>query len=118
MHDRALRTKQPASATGKKIQRGPLTGKRLTIRDLGWTREHAREVRAKLATFAVDWDDPSMDIYNGPLISAGNASNAFGTAPGLRPQHIQGGEVDFHRSALKGLGRLGQRRGQSLCPRP
>jgi len=66
MHDRALRTKQPASATGKKIQRGPLRGKRLTIRDLGWTREHAREVRATLAMFAVDWDDPSMDIYNGP----------------------------------------------------
>jgi len=37
---------------------------KLTIRDLGWTRERAREVRAKLATFAVDWDDPSMDIYN------------------------------------------------------
>ena len=36
----------------------------LTIHDLGWTREHAREVRAMLAAFAADWDDPSMDIYN------------------------------------------------------
>jgi len=38
--------------------------KKLTIRDLGWTRERAREVRARLATFALDWDDLSMDIYN------------------------------------------------------
>ncbi len=66
MHVRALRTKQPASATGKKVERAPRRGKRLTIRDLGWTREHAREVRARLATFAVDWDDPGMDIYNEP----------------------------------------------------
>jgi hypothetical protein len=66
MQARVLRTKQPASAADKKAQRGPRRGKRLTIRDLGWTREHAREVRAKLATFAVDWDDRSMDIYNVP----------------------------------------------------
>lgn len=38
----------------------------LTISDLGWTREQARDVRARLATFAADWDDPSMDIYNEP----------------------------------------------------
>jgi hypothetical protein len=66
MHVRALGRKQPASATGKKLKRSPWRGERLTIRDLGWTREHAREVRAKLATFAVDWDDPSMDIYDEP----------------------------------------------------
>jgi len=66
MHLRELRTKQPSSATGKKVKRSPRRGKRLTILDLGWTREHAREVRSKLATFAVEWDDPSMDIYNGP----------------------------------------------------
>lgn len=40
--------------------------RQLTIHDLGWTREQAREVRAKLSTFAVDWDDPGMDIYNEP----------------------------------------------------
>jgi hypothetical protein len=38
----------------------------LTISDLGWTREKAMEVRARLAAFAVDWDDPKMDIYNEP----------------------------------------------------
>jgi hypothetical protein len=43
-----------------------LTKSQLTIRDLGWTRERAREVRAKLAAFAVDWDDASMDVYNEP----------------------------------------------------
>jgi hypothetical protein len=40
--------------------------RRLTIRDLGWTRERAREVRAQLATFAADWDNPGMDIYDEP----------------------------------------------------
>lgn len=39
---------------------------RLTIRDLGWTREQAMQVRAKLSSFAPDWDDPGMDIYNEP----------------------------------------------------
>jgi hypothetical protein len=29
-----------------------------------WMLQHTREVRARLATFAMDWDDPSMDIYN------------------------------------------------------
>jgi len=37
---------------------------KLTIRDLGWTKEEAMRVRAQLATFAPDWDDPAVDIYN------------------------------------------------------
>jgi hypothetical protein len=37
---------------------------RLTPKDLGWTREQTREVRAKLSAFAPDWDDPSMDVYD------------------------------------------------------
>ncbi len=61
---KALSGKQPAAMPRKHAKRVPLTQNKLTIRDLGWTRERAREVRAKLATFAVDWDDPSMDIYN------------------------------------------------------
>ncbi len=61
---KALSGKQPAAMPRKHAKRVPLTKNKLTIRDLGWTRERAREVRAKLATFAVDWDDPSMDIYN------------------------------------------------------
>jgi hypothetical protein len=41
-------------------------GRLLTIRELGWTREEAAKVRAQLASFAVDWDDPAMDVYNEP----------------------------------------------------
>jgi len=66
MHVRALRAKQSGAVSVKKVKGRPGRGKRLSIRELGWTREQAREVRAKLATFAVDWDDPSMDVYNEP----------------------------------------------------
>ena len=62
---KALSGKQPATLPRKHAKRVPLTKKnKLTIRDLGWTRERAREVRAKLTTFAADWDDASMDVYN------------------------------------------------------
>lgn len=40
------------------------TRKALSIDDLGWTREHAAQVRARLSAFAEDWDDPEMDIYD------------------------------------------------------
>lgn len=36
----------------------------LTIRDLGWTHEQAEHVRARLASFAEDWDAPEMDVYD------------------------------------------------------
>ena len=42
----------------------PTVTKPLTIADLGWTREEALAIRAKLSSFAEDWDDPSMDVYN------------------------------------------------------
>jgi len=61
---KAMREKRVA-ATPRKHRRGPARStKKLTIHDLRWTRERAREVRARLATFAVDWDDPTMDVYN------------------------------------------------------
>jgi len=63
---KALSGRQPATPPRKHAKRVPLTKNKLTIRDLGWTRERAGEVRAKLGTFAVDWDDPRMDIYNEP----------------------------------------------------
>jgi hypothetical protein len=66
MHVKALSGKQPATMPRKYAKRVASTKTKLTIRDLGWTRERAREVRAKLATFADDWDDPSMDVYNEP----------------------------------------------------
>jgi hypothetical protein len=64
MHVKALSGKQPATLPRKHAKRVALAKNKLTIRDLGWTRERAREVRAKLATFALDWDDASMDVYN------------------------------------------------------
>lgn len=66
MHVKAFSGKRPAAVPTRQGRKALRASKKLTIRDLGWTREHAREVRAKLATFAVDWDDPSMDIYNEP----------------------------------------------------
>ena len=61
---KAQSRKRPAAAPRKHPKTLPRVLPKLTIRDLGWTREQAREVRAKLASFALDWDDPSMDIYN------------------------------------------------------
>ncbi len=63
---KVLRRKRPPAIPRKSAKSVPLANNKLTIRDLAWTRERAREVRAKLAAFAVDWDDPSMDIYNEP----------------------------------------------------
>ena len=36
----------------------------LTIADLGWSPTKAAAVRAKLASFIEDWDDPRLDVYN------------------------------------------------------
>ena len=66
MHVKAPIGKQPATLPRKHAKRVAPTKNKLTIRDLGWTRERAREVRAKLTTFAADWDDASMDVYNEP----------------------------------------------------
>ena len=63
MHVKALSGNRPPAVQMKHAKRVPRAGKKLTIRDLVWTRKQAREVRAKLATLAMDWDDPSMDIY-------------------------------------------------------
>ena len=42
----------------------PSPGGPLTIDDLGWTPQQALEIRARLSSFAEDWDDPGMDVYN------------------------------------------------------
>ncbi len=36
----------------------------LRIEQLGWSRSDAAEVRARLQSFANDWDDPDMDVYD------------------------------------------------------
>lgn len=35
-----------------------------TRHDLGWTLEFAEKTRSALDTFASDWDDPTMDVYD------------------------------------------------------
>ena len=51
------------------IRRGDNSGEMqrsgsLTIHDIGWTRRKAADVRAQLASFAEDWDDPAMNVYD------------------------------------------------------
>lgn len=36
----------------------------LRIDQLGWSRADAADVRARLHSFAEDWDDPEMDVYD------------------------------------------------------
>jgi hypothetical protein len=47
------------------VAKGPKAQARLlTARDLRWSREEAAAVRAKLSSFAADWDDPAMNVYD------------------------------------------------------
>jgi hypothetical protein len=36
----------------------------LRIEQLGWSRADAADVRSRLHSFADDWDDPDMDVYD------------------------------------------------------
>ena len=47
-----------ADKTGRKTRKG------FTLEELGWTMEQAIQARGHLASFAADWDDPSMDVYD------------------------------------------------------
>ena len=60
--DPALRTFAPASA----LQPSPTRISRPRW-DRLWSRAEASKMRAQMASFAVDWDDPAMDIYNDSL---------------------------------------------------
>jgi len=37
---------------------------RIDLRALGIDEKHAADLRARLTTFAEDWDSPEMDIYD------------------------------------------------------
>ena len=37
----------------------------IPIEKLGWTREMALEARQRAASLLDDWEDPSMDVYDG-----------------------------------------------------
>jgi hypothetical protein len=36
----------------------------LRVADLGWTQEQAADTRARLASFAEDWEAPGMEGYD------------------------------------------------------
>ena len=38
--------------------------KQIDLREHGISREQAADLRARLSTFAEDWNDPEMDIYD------------------------------------------------------
>jgi hypothetical protein len=59
---RLKKRKRKAASRGQAERRRRV----LSIRDLGWTEDMARNVRARLASFAEDWDDPAMDVYDEP----------------------------------------------------
>lgn len=44
-------------------QLAPVTAP-LRIDQLGWTRAEAADIHARLQSFAEDWDDPDMDVYD------------------------------------------------------
>jgi hypothetical protein len=53
-----------ASTSAKPAHPGPEHPKGRPISELGMTRAEARELRARLASFAREWDDPRMDVYD------------------------------------------------------
>jgi hypothetical protein len=53
-----------ASNQTDKITTEPRPDSQLMIEDLGWPPEYAQAVRARVASFTEDWDDPAMDVYN------------------------------------------------------
>ena len=47
------------------LQEHPVKEKHpLRVADLGWTPEQAADTRARLASFAEDWDAPGMEGYD------------------------------------------------------
>ena len=53
-----------ASAAAKPPHGDDRPTKGRTISEIGMSPEEARELRARLASFAHEWDDPRMDVYD------------------------------------------------------
>ena len=61
------RQTEPENATQLSIQFGsPLGPAFIPVAQLGWTLELAGSVRDSLRTFADDWDEPEMSVYDEP----------------------------------------------------
>jgi len=53
-----------ASAAAKPPHGEERPSKGRPISDIGMTPEEAKELRARLASFAREWDDPRMAVYD------------------------------------------------------
>ncbi len=57
-------TRVMASAAAKPAHGDERPAKGRPISELGMSPDEARELRARLASFAREWDDPRMDVYD------------------------------------------------------
>lgn len=62
--DASITTRNTAGSGDLAVSEERSSQSDLTIDDLGWSPEYAAQVRSQFATFAEDWDDPAMDIYD------------------------------------------------------
>ncbi len=56
------RREEPASLSSIGMRNGKK--KEVDLREHGISREQAADLRSRLSTFAQDWNDPGMDIYD------------------------------------------------------
>ena len=54
----------PANVNEARVLVTFLTPKEIDLREHGISREQAADLRARLSTFAEDWERPEMDIYD------------------------------------------------------
>lgn len=54
----------PEGASGRVIVTFLPKPKVIDLRELGITKAQAADLRARLSTFAEDWDRPEMDVYD------------------------------------------------------
>ncbi len=63
-----MRKKDPsphaASAKGKSGRKARAVLAPLLVSGLGWTKEEAKETRARLVAFEEDWEAPGMEDYD------------------------------------------------------
>jgi hypothetical protein len=57
-----------------------LEAKSVSLRERGIEEAQAADLRARLATFAEDWDSPAMDIYDDPVVMTDNLATILESA--------------------------------------
>ena len=63
-HDRHDLPESDEPSRDEKAIRLAQSSTTLRVEQLGWSRADAADVRARLQSFADDWDDPTMDVYD------------------------------------------------------